>query len=129
MNIEKMPIRKEKNNQSMETEDRMRAVVDTAMREIRKVVSMPGKGINEQGMAEAVGAFEEIIKRNSALNWDDVFEEINRGVQKEIERLNLGGLGQDVIEKVTRTQKAWQYIAKNTLGREYMLSEQKSNNE
>ena len=123
MNIEKMPIHKEKDNQSMETEDRMKAVVDTVMREIRKVVRMPGKGIDEQGMAEVVQSVKGALKKNVMLKWDNVFENINREVQKEISRLKLESQGQEVSEKVSRTQKAWQYIAKDVLGREHMLAQ------
>ena len=123
MNIEKMPIHKEKDNQSMETEDRMKAVVDTVMREIRKVVRMPGKGIDEQGMAEVVQSVKGALDKNSMLKWDNVFEHINREVQKEIDRLKLEGQGQEVSEKVSRTQKAWQYIAKDVLDREHMLAQ------
>jgi hypothetical protein len=129
MSIEKMPIYKEKNNQAMETEDRMRAVVDTAMREIRKVVHMPGKGIDERGMSEVVQSLKRVLEKNNMLNWNDVFEHINQGVRKEVDRLRLEGSRQAVSEKVTRTQRAWQYIAKNVLNREYMLPQEKSNNE
>jgi hypothetical protein len=131
MNIEKMPIsqgksknipeNKEVSRQSLEMEERMRLFTDEAMREIRKIVRMPGKGIDEQGMTDTAQLIEKELEKSKISDWDNVFAQINQGVKKEIERLNLTNSGQEAQEKITRTKEAWRYIAKHVLGREYML--------
>jgi len=139
MNMEKMPTPQEKaknspeknetSRQSLEMEERMRLIVDIAMQEIRKIARMPGKGIDEKGMADTAQRFlKEGLERNGMVKWDDVFEQISRRVEKEIELLKLEGSGQEILEKITRTEKTWQYLAKHVLNREYMLSEKKSTN-
>lgn len=109
-------------------EDKNKELKDSLAREImgeiRKIAFKKGVDINdEKGMLIAVEAIKNIrdSRRYNVFNWDEMFSTVNASVEKEIASLKLQGSGQEVIEKIVRTKKVWEYIADKVLGRKYMF--------